>query len=302
MAETIRLSSMLNGGQWWKSITWAGEAVKNAGLNVDITRYGNNSSEPLMRVAEGISDIGITLSTAAAQAAQGLGYYKNGEALSIRGLSHLIRPNQHYFNLVRADTGIRSFADIAAQKPKLDLSVSESTYSAGQIAAVTLEHYGVDLEHDIEAWGGSRQYSHPGTVPLAVAGKCNMIMWPDTIYGPSGIVSQLAPWVLLALDEDIADKLEREYCAPKVTIPAGTLKGQTEPVLAVTNPGFELIVNKDLPDDVAYRLAKALNESSPQHWVAQDVFYSIRHAPETSAPLHPGAARYYKEQGVLKGP
>jgi hypothetical protein len=105
----------------------------------------------------------------------------------------------------------------------------------------------------------------------------------------------------LPLDEDIAGILEREYCAPKVTIPAGTLRGQTEPCLAVTNPGFELIVNKDLPNDVAYRIAKALNESSAQHWAAQDVFYSVRHAPETSAPLHPGAARYYKEQGVLQG-
>jgi len=300
MPETIRLSSMLNGGQWWKSITWAGEALKNTGLGVDITRYGTGSTEPLMRVVEGSSDIGITLATAAAQASRGLGYYKNGEALSIRGLARLIRPNQHYFNLVRADVGIRSFPEIADKKPKLDLSVSESTYSAGQIAEVTLQHYGVDLNRDIEAWGGSRQYSHPGTVPLAVEGKCNMIMWPDTIYGPSGIVSQIAPWVLLPLDEDIAGKLEREYCAPVVTIPPGTLRGQTEPCLAVTNPGFELIINKNLPNDIAYLLAKALNEFSSQHWIAQDVFYSIRHAPETSAPLHPGAARYYKEQGVLK--
>lgn len=300
MAETIRLSSMLNGGQWWKSITWAGDALKNAGLGVDITRYGNGSSEPLMRVVDGSSDVGITLATAAAQAAKSLGYYKNGEARTVRGLARLIRPNQHYFNLIRADVGIRSFSEIAQRKPKLDLSVSESTYSAGQIAEVTLAHYGVDLHTDIEAWGGSMQYSHPGTVPLAVEGKCNMIMWPDTIYGPSGIVSTIAPWVLLALDEDIANTLEREYCAPIVTIPAGTLRGQTEPSLAVTNPGFELIINKNLPNDVAFVLAKALNESSAQHWIAQDVFYSIRHAPETSAPLHPGAARYYKDRGVLK--
>lgn len=300
MPETIRLSSMLNGGQWWKSITWAADAVKNTGMGIDLTRYGTSSSEPLMRVATGASDIGITLATAAAQAAKSLGYYKNGEARAIRGLARLIRPNQHYFNLVRADVGVRSFADIARKQPKLDLSISESTYSAGQIAAVTLEHYGIDLERDIPAWGGSMSYSHPGTVPLAVEGKCNMIMWPDTIYGPSGIVAQIAPWVLLPLDEDIAAKLEREYCAPVVTIPAGTLRGQTEPCLAVTNPGFELIVNRDLPNDVAYLLAKALNESSTQHWIAQDVFYSIRHAPETSAPLHPGAARYYKDKGVLK--
>lgn len=104
---------------------------------------------------------------------------------------------------------------------------------------------------------------------------------PDTIDGSTGIVSHFAPWVLLPLDEDIARTLEREHCAP------------------VTNPGFELVVNKDLPNDVAYLSAKALNESSARHWMAQDVFYRLRHAPETSAPLHPGAARYYREHGVL---
>ena len=298
MAETIRLSSMEGGGQWWKSITWAGEALRNAGLDVEITRYGTGASEPLMRVAEGVSDVGISLATGAAQASRGLGSYKNGEALSIRGLTRLIRPNQHFFNLMRADLGIRSFPEIADKKPKLDLSVGG--HSEDSIAAVILKHYGVDLNRDIKAWGGNMQHSHPKTTMLAVEGKCNMIMRPDTIYGPSGIVSQIAPWVLLSLDEDIAGKLEREFCTPVVTIPPGTLRGQTEPCLAVTNPGFELIINKDLPDDIAYLLAKALNVSSPQHWVAQDVFYSIRHAPETSAPLHPGAARYYREQGVLK--
>lgn len=298
MTQTIRLSSMENGGQWWKSISWAGEALKNAGLDVDITRYGSGSSEPLMRVVEGTSDIGISLATGAAQAARGLGAFKNGAATSIRGLTRLIRPNQHFFSLVRADVGIRSFAEIAQKKPKLDLSVGST--SEDNIAAVILKHYGVDLNRDIVAWGGSMQHSHPKTTLLAVEGKCNMIMRPDTIYGPSGIVAQIAPWVMLSLDEDIAAQVEREFCAPIVMIPAGTLRGQTEPVRAVTNPGFELVVNKDLPDDVAYAIAKALNESSSQHWAAQDVFYSVRHAPETSAPLHPGAARYYREQGVLK--
>lgn len=298
MAETIRLSSMENGGQWWKSISWAGQALKNAGLDVDITRYGHGSSEPLMRVVDGVSDVGISLATGAAQASRGLGAFKNSNAQSVRGLTRLIRPNQHFFNLVRADVGIRSFAEMAQKKPKLDLSVGSA--SEDNIAAVILKHYGVDLNRDIAAWGGSMQHSHPKTTLLAVEGKCNMIMRPDTVYGPSGIVSQIAPWVLLSLDEDIAKQLEREFCAPVVTIPPGTLRGQTEPCLAVTNPGFELVINKDLPDDTAYAIAKALNESSTQHWVAQDVFYSIRHAPETSAPLHPGAARYYQEQGVLR--
>ena len=295
MAETIRLSTIEHGGQWWLSLKWAEEALKNAGFEVDLTRYGDGGREPLMRVVDGRSDVGIALATGAGQAAKGVGDFKNGEARSIRGLAHLIRPNSHYFNLVRAELGIRSFAEIAEKKPKLDISASTSPY-----AEIVLKHYGVDLNRDIPAWGGSLQHSHPGTITNALADKCNMIMWQDTIHGPSGIVSKIQPWVLLPLDEEIAGELERDFCAPIVTIPKGTLRGQTEPCLSVTNPGFELVINKDLPDDTAYRLAKALNESSLRRWAAQDVFYSNRDAADTSAPLHPGAARYYKELGVLK--
>jgi TRAP-type uncharacterized transport system substrate-binding protein len=285
---------MLNGGQWWLSIKWAAEALTNAGLPIDVTRYGHSGREPLMRVAEGTSDIGIALATGAAQAAKARGDYKNGEATSIRGLAKMVRPNSHYFNLVRADVGIRSFADIAERKPKLDLSAGPSGY-----ATIVLDHYGVDLQNDIPAWGGGIQHSHPRTVVNAVAGTCNMIMWQDTIHGPSGIVSKIQPWVMLPLDEDIAKQLEYEYCAPIVTIPAGTITGQTEPCLSVTNPGFEFVIHKDLPDETAYVIAKALNESTTRRYASQDVFYTIRDAPLTSAPLHPGAERYYRDQGVL---
>lgn len=300
MPDTIRLSTIEGGGNWWKSITWAADALTNAGLATQTTRYGEGGSEPLLRVARGESDLGVTLAISAAQAAQGLGLYKDGEATSIRGLARLMRPNQHFFNEIRADVGIRSFGEIAKKKPKLDMSIGEREYVSGQIPEAYLRHYGVELFQDIESWGGSLQYSHPGTIPLVAQGKSNAIMREDTVAGPAGVAAQLFPFVLLPLDEDIATLIEREYCAPKVTIPAGTLRGQTEPCLTVTNPGFELVVNKDLPDDVAYAIAKALNESSSQHFAAQDVFYSIRHAPQTSAPVHPGAARYYREHGVLK--
>jgi len=95
-------------------------------------------------------------------------------------------------------------------------------------------------------------------------------------------------------------KIEQEFCAPKILLPPGTVRGQTEPCLTVTDPGYPIIVNQDLPADLVYRLAKALNESSPAHWASEDIFYSTRHAPYAYAPLHPGAAKYYRELGVLE--
>jgi len=38
MADKLRVSSMKGGGQWWKSITWAGKAFANSGFEVETTR------------------------------------------------------------------------------------------------------------------------------------------------------------------------------------------------------------------------------------------------------------------------
>ena len=301
MAGKIRVTSSHGGGQWWKSITWASKAFENSGFAVEISRSGG-WNEPLYRVANGEADVAVSLTVGAAQAAKAVGAYKDGRGSSIRALARLVRPDQHFFNMVRTDLGIRSFAELAEKKPALNVSVETPDYASGYVTELYLRHYGIELMRDIEAWGGSLITSHPGTLPLILDGTCNAIFRTDTIYGPAGIATHVGDWVLLPLDRDIAERLERECCTPIATIAPDFMRGlnETEPRLTVTNPGFDLVINDCLPDDVAYRLAKALNETSEKAWASQDVFYSIRHAPETPTPLHPGAARYYREQGVLK--
>ena len=241
----------------------------------------------------------VTLAVGATQAVQGSGAYK-GEDLPIRGLALALHPGHHFYNILRADLGIRSFVEIAKRQPKLELCVGSAGYIAGQVASAYLKHYGVDLYRDIEAWGGHLHTSFPEAVPLFVAGRANGLMRENTSRGPAGIAAQVCDMVCLSLDRDIVDYLGREFGTPPVTLPPGTLRGQKEPVLTVTDPGYPIVINKDVPNDLAYRLAKALNESSARHWVTEDIFYSLRHAPETFAPLHPGAERYYREVGALK--
>jgi TRAP-type uncharacterized transport system substrate-binding protein len=204
--------------------------------------------------------------------------------------------------MVRADLGVRSFAELARKKPTLHVSIESPKYGPGYVTELYLRHYGIELMRDIEAWGGSLITSHPDSLPRVLDGTCNAILRTDTSAGPAGIAAHLGKWVMLPLDRDIAEQMEREYFTPMVTIEPDFMRGieDSTPCLTITNPGFDLVISERLPDDVAYRLAKALNETSERAWAAQDVFYSIRHAAETPTPLHPGAASYYREQRVLK--
>ena len=176
MPDRIRLSSIEGGGNWWITLNWAAESFRNAGFEVEVTRRGTNASDTILRVVRGEADIAVTLGISAAQAAKSLGIYKSGAGRDIRGLALALRPGHHFYNMVRADTGIRSFADIAKKKPKLDIQVGEAEFVAGEITATYLRHYGVDLYRDIEAWGGSLQTVFPESVPLLVSGRSNAIM------------------------------------------------------------------------------------------------------------------------------
>ena len=84
-------------------------------------------------------------------------------------------------------------------------------------------------------------------------------------------------------------------------IPAGTYPGQDEdvPTLAITNI---LVTSSDVSDELAYQMTKLLFENLDQLKAAHaaagaiDLETAIKNAP---IPLHPGAERFYKEQGLL---
>jgi len=81
-------------------------------------------------------------------------------------------------------------------------------------------------------------------------------------------------------------------------------KGQRGPVKAV-DFGTNLIVHKDMPENVAYAITKAVVENrdaivaenkAMQNFVAREAW-----KPENNGiPLHPGAVKYYREKGWMK--
>jgi len=66
--------------------------------------------------------------------------------------------------------------------------------------------------------------------------------------------------------------------------------------------GSVIITNKSLPDETAYRIAKAIHENLDMFRKVHGslVSYELKHAiTGTGIPLHPGAAKYYKEKGIM---
>lgn len=85
-----------------------------------------------------------------------------------------------------------------------------------------------------------------------------------------------------------------------VTIPAGQIEGQQEDVPSI---GVEalLICRSDLSEQLVYNLTREFFQVRPQFEARHPELRLIdrEQASSTPIPLHPGAARYYREREVL---
>lgn len=104
--------------------------------------------------------------------------------------------------------------------------------------------------------------------------------------------------VIVDIPLAIIDKIGPPY-GPGI-IPAGTYAGQTADVATACIPNF-LVTHAELSEDLVYALTKALFEHLPKVGAAHPAAKSItlEQAPKGSPiPLHPGAARFYREKGL----
>jgi len=282
------------GENWATIMRWADAAFREAGFETQLERKGRDGLDTVRWLSAGETDVSVSLTSASAMATRATGAYR-GEQLRVRGLAGMIHSGHYFYNIVKADTGVREFADLARLKPKLGLCIATPGFIAGQIARAYLSHYGVDVDRDIPAWGGTMYNVMRESTAQWMDGRANALMRENTRFQAVGQAAPIYDLAFLSLDRDVAESVAREYCLDVVEVPAHSFRGQDRPVLTVANPGYSILVREELADELVYRLARALDVASASHAVSEDIFYSTRHAPHAGAPLHPGAAAYYAE-------
>ena len=108
--------------------------------------------------------------------------------------------------------------------------------------------------------------------------------------------------VLDFTDEQIA-QLQKSYPVwTKYVVKAKTYPGQTVDIRTVAQPNF-LACRPDLPEETVYLITKTIYENLPfLHNIhkATTAMSLERATLGLPVPLHPGAARFYKEKGIIK--
>jgi len=107
---------------------------------------------------------------------------------------------------------------------------------------------------------------------------------------------------LVPVDDETMKKMRDVNPAyNKIMIKAGTYPGQTTDVPAI---GYytHVIVSCELPENTVYQMTKIMAENIPSMIAVSKAMEGLDvkiMASEMGLPLHPGAAKYYKEVGAL---
>ncbi|WP_084166365.1 TAXI family TRAP transporter solute-binding subunit [Stutzerimonas azotifigens] len=122
---------------------------------------------------------------------------------------------------------------------------------------------------------------------------------------PAPAVMSLAitnPIELLSLSDEQIGTIQKAYpFLERAVIPAETYKGVSHDAQTVSVQTL-VVSNTKLSEDDAYNIVKAVFENKAELENINHAFKmtKLEEAATTSVPLHPGAARYFREVGVLK--
>lgn len=262
---------------------------------VDVTAETTNASVDNMRlVGTKQADIGFGTSVAIVQGVKGDGPFK-GTKYPVAGLMNIYP--QYLFAITVEGTNIKTLADLKGKRVSTSNPGSGSELDALNI----LKAAGMGL-NDIKRERLPPQQAADALKDrridalLHTAGQ-RQPAWEDIANTPGTTIK------FLDTSAGVPD-LQKEWGKAvyfKLTLPKGTYKGQ-EAEVPMAGGGNALFVREDLPEDLVYRITKTLLENLDElakvHPEVRNI--KLETAASTPVPLHPGAARYYKEKGLVK--
>jgi len=198
--------------------------------------------------------------------------------------------------VARADSGIETFADLAGKR------VNIGNPGSGQRG--TMEVVMQTLGWDKDTFALASELKSAEQSQALCDNKIDAMVF--TVGHPSGSIKEATTScdsIIVPVTGPEIDKLvEENSYYRKATIPGGMYRGTDEDV-ETFGVGATFVTSADVPDEVVYVVVKAVFEDFDQFKNLHPAFANL--TPEEmikdglSAPLHDGAAKYYKEQGWM---
>src|SRR4051812_15275248 len=214
-------------------------------LNVE-TRNTKGSAENIGLLEAGSMDIALVAGEPAYEAFAGI-----GRAPTNLKIIQAIYSNPGMF-AVKSDSPARSLRDLIGKPIAWGTKASGLTL----LGRYVTDGLGLDREKDFEP----HYLEKAGDGPVMVADGRVAALWGGGIGWPGFTAVMQAGGRFIGLTPDEVGKVTAKHNFLKpITVPTGAYPGQKEAVNSVGSWSY-ILARADLPDDVAYRLAKALHD------------------------------------------
>lgn len=217
----------------------------------------------------------------------------NGRIASLRAIANLYPETVHL--VVRAESGINGIAGLKNKR----VSLGEQGSGTLVDAKLILGAYGLSLRR-VKA----RYLKLGAAVDAMLAGKLDGFF--VVVGAPANAIAELARRIDIRLLRIAGPKAEaliaKDPFFARGRISKDTYKGV--PATTTLTVGAQLVVSANVDETLVYGITRALWDKNTLRLLAQGHPMGKRIRLETALtgiaiPLHPGAARYYREIGLL---
>ena len=302
----LRFGTVGLGSAWYNYGAGIADLVKPrlpAGSSIDVLpRAGGVGNIKLIQSNE--IELGISFAVTSAEGCGGFGAFKEKQN-KVRALVGGL--DVYYFGtFVTKKSGITSWHDIAAAKNRFHLLTTRAGGTGEQGVRQVLSLLGSSKEDVAKKGGQVEATERSGAAETIRDGQAHG--WAHVVTKGHPAATQIVTvndMLVLPLPGNVINGMVEKYGWAPAEIPANTFKGQTTPVKTVKAVS-NILVNADVPVDIAYIFTKTIMENAEKlpkiHAALSD--FDPKKAAEPAlngnCPLHPGAAKYYKEAGLIK--
>jgi hypothetical protein len=253
------------------------------------THNTKGSAENVVLLEQGKMDIALVAGEPAYEAFAGIG--RSPTKLKIISA---IYSNPGMF-AVKGDSPAKHIRDLIG-KP-----IAWGTRASGLtlLGRYVTDGLGLNRDEDFEP----HYLENAGDGPAMVLDGRVAALWGGGIGWPNfaAILKAGGRFIGLTPDEVAKVSAKHNFLKP-ITVPAGSYEGQKDPVHSVGSWSY-IMARTDLPDDVAYRLAKALHQGHPAlvNRLVQGretTPQNTKMAAPKASDIHPGVQKYLREIGL----
>jgi TRAP transporter TAXI family solute receptor len=254
------------------------------------------SVDNLKLIGSGQSELAFSMADAALDALQGQDKFKGGK-VALRTLM-VLYPNRMHVVTVEG-TGVEKMADLKGKRVS-----TGSPGSATEVMAFrVIEAAGLDKDKDMKR----ERLSVAESVNALKDRKIDAFFWVGGI--PTAAVTDLAasPGIKMKLIDhaDLVDKMNAKYgklyAAGEIKAGAYPNQDKDNKIVDVWNI---LVVPEKMSEQDAYNIVKTLFEKKAElvavHREAENFVLENQLPEKSPVPFHPGALKYFAEQGVGK--